>query len=402
MKHSCNGNGFNGNSFNVNSCNGGSCSGVMHQRIEVLDGVRGFAILGILMLNISGFALPYAAYMNLFYKDFVPFPDIVTWSVLNTFTQGKFLFILTLLFGASLELLRQRGREWNIPRLLILAAIGLLHGILLWDGDILLFYGIIGLLAWHFINSRRKLFGTAITFYVFGVMMFYLLGLFPIEENTSFWFPTPEDIFHESYWKTQGGLLAMAHRIRQISGMIIVLAVQYGWQLIGAMLLGAMLLRSGWLKGEFSARHYRLLALCFIPVGLIFQGIALSIQFLSPHSYFMLWTVRYTITELATPLLGLAYIALIYGFWPVISRWRVTFWLQQVGKMTLSSYLLQTLICTTLFYRFELFNQFTRLELMAFVPFIWALNILFACWWLKRYSQGPMEQLWRYLTAKLV
>ncbi|OTA21590.1 membrane protein [Xenorhabdus beddingii] len=377
------------------------CNGAIHPRIEIIDSLRGFAILGILLLNISSFALPYAAYMNLYYKDSISCPDVVTWLVLNTFSQGKFLFILTLLFGASLELLRQRGRDWNIPRLLILAVIGLLHGILLWDGDILLSYGLVGLLAWHFIKKRQKLFGTAATFYLFGVMMFYLLGLFPVQENNAFWQPTAEDIFHESYWKTYGGLLAIEHRIRQISGVMIVVIVQYGWQIVGVMLGGAMLLRNGWLKGEFSHRHYRRVALCLIPVGMVIQCVALLIQYLYPYSYFASWTVRYTITELATPLLALAYISLIYGFWPAISRWRVTFWLRQVGKMALSSYLLQTLICTTIFYRFGLFGQFTRLELMAFVPFIWIVNIGFACWWLKRYSQGPMEKLWRALTTKL-
>ncbi|AYA40766.1 DUF418 family protein [Xenorhabdus nematophila] len=378
-----------------------SCNGVMNQRIEILDSLRGFAILGILLLNITSFALPYAAYMNLFYQDSVSFSDVVTWSALSVFTQGKFLFILTLLFGAALELLRQRGRNGNIPRLLILAVIGLLHGILLWDGDILLSYGIVGLLAWHFINTRQKLFSTGVTFYLSGVMMFYLLGLFPVGDNNSFWMPTPDDIFHESAWKIHGGLLAAEYRIRQISGAMIVVIAQYGWQIMGVMLCGAMLLRNGWLKGEFSHKHYRHLALCLLPAGMMIQCAALSIQYLYPYSYFASWTIRYTITELATPLLALAYISLIYGFWPAISRWRVTFWLRQVGRMALSSYLLQTLVCTTLFYRFELFGKFTRLELIAFIPFIWALNIWFACWWLKRYSQGPMEQLWRYLTAKL-
>ncbi|MDX7988273.1 DUF418 domain-containing protein [Xenorhabdus sp. 12] len=378
-----------------------NCNGVINQRIEIIDSMRGFAILGILLLNITSFALPYAAYMNLFYKEPVTFSDVVVWSVLSIFAQGKFLFILTLLFGASLELLRQRGSNWNIPRLLILAAIGLLHGVLLWDGDILLSYGLVGLLAWHFINTRQKLFSTGATCYLFGVMMFYLLGLFPVGENNAFWHPTPEDILHESNWKTDSGLLAMAHRIRQISGAMIVVVVQYGWQLIGVMLTGAMLLRNGWLKGEFSSKHYRHIALSLIPVGVAIHCVALSIQFLYPYSYFASWTVRYTITELATPLLVFGYIAFIYGFWSVISSWRLAFWLRQVGRMSLSSYLLQSLVCTTLFYRLALFDHFTRLELMIFVPIIWGLNIAFACWWLKRYRQGPMEKLWRSLTSKL-
>ncbi|WP_258086337.1 DUF418 domain-containing protein YeiB [Xenorhabdus bovienii] len=376
-------------------------SEVMGQRIEAIDSMRGFAILGILILNIFSFALPYAASMNLFYKDSISFSDVMTWSVLSFFTQGKFLFILTLLFGASLELLWQRGSEWNIPRLIILAVIGLLHGILLWDGDILLLYGIVGLLAWHFIHTRHRLFGKGIIFYLFGLMMFYLLGLFPVGENSAFWQPTPQDIFHESHWKTQGGLLAIEHRFRQVSGMMIVVIVQYGWQMVGTMLCGAMLLRNGWLKGEFSLSHYRRVALWLLPLGMVIQVIALSIQCLYPFSYFASWTIRHTISELATPLLALAYIALIYGFWPIISHWRVNFWLRQVGRMALTSYLLQTLICTTIFYRWGLFDQFTRLELLVFIPLIWAFNIWFACWWLKRYQQGPIEKLWRGLTGKL-
>ncbi|OTA16421.1 membrane protein [Xenorhabdus vietnamensis] len=374
---------------------------VIRKRIEILDGVRGFAILGILLVNIFSFALPYAAALNPFYKDSVSFSDVMIWSVLNTFTQGKFLFVLTLLFGAALELLRRRGRGENISRLLVLAVIGLLHGVLLWDGDILLSYGVVGLLAWHFINTRQKLFGTAITFFLFGVMMFYLLGLFPLEEGSPFWQPTLDDIINETIRKTDGGLLSIEHRISQVSAAIILVIVQYGWQALGIMLCGAKLMRNGWLKGEFSHRHYRRLALCLIPAGIVIQCIALSILYLYPHSYFAVLTVRSTISELATPLFGLGYIALIYGFWPVISCWKITFWLRQVGRMALSSYLLQTLICTTIFYRFGLFDHFNRLELIAFIPFIWTFNIWFACWWLKHYSQGPMEKLWRSLTAKL-
>nr|WP_086956454.1 DUF418 domain-containing protein YeiB [Xenorhabdus innexi] len=377
-----------------------NCGAASH-RITVLDSVRGFAVLGILLLNISGFALPYAGYTNLFYKAEVLFSDVLTWSVLNTFAQGKFLFILTLLFGASLELLRQREHHWNRCRLIILAVIGLLHGILLWDGDILLSYGLVGLLALHWINNRPKLFERGIVLYLFGLMMFYLLGLFPVEENSTFWCPSDQDILHESYWKTQGGLVAIKHRLNQIGGVVIVTIAQYGWQLLGTVLCGAMLLRNGWLKGEYSLSHYRRAALWLFVSGLLIQSVALSVLYLDPYSYFSAWTIRQTITELATPFIALSYVALIYGFWPVIFRWRVVFWLQQVGRMALTCYLMQTLICTTLFYHFGLFNQFTRLELLIFIPFIWVCNISFSCWWLKRYQQGPAEKLWRALSGKL-
>ena len=68
--------------------------------------------------------------------------------------------------------------------------------------------------------------------------------------------------------------------------------------------------------------------------------------------------------------------------------------------MALTNYLLQTLICTTLFYQLGLFMKFDRLQLLAFVPFIWAVNLLLSVCWLRRFRQGPVEWLWRQLTAR--
>ncbi|HAT23815.1 MAG TPA: hypothetical protein DCS81_05335, partial [Pantoea septica] len=69
--------------------------------------------------------------------------------------------------------------------------------------------------------------------------------------------------------------------------------------------------------------------------------------------------------DLASPFISLGYAALILGYWPQLARWRVTSAIQCVGRMALSNYLLQTLICTTLFYRFDLFMRFDRLQLLA-------------------------------------
>ena len=114
---------------------------VVHSgRIEQLDAVRGISILGILLLNIYGFGLPQIAYMNPAYTLSVSTSDIVVWSILNIVAQGKFLAIFSLLFGATLTLLVRKGQEWNYRRLIILMLIGLLHGIGLWEGDILCNY----------------------------------------------------------------------------------------------------------------------------------------------------------------------------------------------------------------------------------------------------------------------
>lgn len=70
-----------------------------------------------------------------------------------------------------------------------------------------------------------------------------------------------------------------------------------------------------------------------------------------------------------------------------------------VGRMALSNYLLQTLICTTLFNHFALFNHFDRLQLLLIVPLVWACNLLFSVCWLRFFRQGPVEWLWRRLTG---
>ena len=76
--------------------------------------------------------------------------------------------------------------------------------------------------------------------------------------------------------------------------------------------------------------------------------------------------------EIGSLMQAVSYLALCYGFWSVISGWRITHWISQVGRMALSNYLLQTLICTTFFNVFGFFMHFDRLQLVALVPLVWA------------------------------
>jgi uncharacterized protein len=84
----------------------------------------------------------------------------------------------------------------------------------------------------------------------------------------------------------------------------------------------------------------------------------------------------------------------------VISGWRLVRWISQVGRMALTNYLLQTLICTTFFNVLGFFMHFDRLQLLALVPLVWAGNLLFTLVWLRYFRQGPVEWIWRKLTLK--
>lgn len=371
-------------------------------RIATLDCVRGIAILGILLLNISAFGLPKAAYLNPAYLGLPSTRDAWTWALLDIFAQAKFLAMFALLFGAGLQMLLRRGKGWIRARLSWLVLFGLGHAIFLWDGDILLAYGLIGLVCWRMIREAKEtyqLLKTGVVLYLIGVGVLLLLGFISHGEPGSFWQPGVAELQYEKFWKLQGGMEAWRSRTDLLSSSLLAIGAQYGWELAGLMLFGAGLMRSGWLRGTYSPRYYRRQAAWLIPLSLLIQLPAVALQWHLHWDYrwsgFLLQVPR----ELGAPLQAMGYLALCYGFWPTLSRLRLGHWLTQVGRMALSNYLLQTLICTTLFYRFGLYQQFDRLQLLAFVPLVWLANLLFSNLWLRYFEQGPVEWLWRKLTA---
>ncbi|EFX8696386.1 DUF418 family protein [Shigella flexneri] len=346
------------------------------ERNVTLDFVRGVAILGILLLNISAFGLPKAAYLNPAWYDAITPQDAWTWAFLDLIGQVKFLTLFALLFGAGLQMLLPRGRRWIQSRLTLLVLLGFIHGLLFWDGDILLAYGLVGL----------------------GVLL--LLGLISDSQTSRAWTPDASAILYEKYWKLHGGVEAISNRADGVSNSLLALGAQYGWQLAGMMLIGAALMRSGWLKGQFSLRHYRRTGFVLVAIGVTINLPAIALQWQLDWAYrwcaFLLQMPR----ELSAPFQAIGYASLFYGFWPQLSRFKLVLAIACVGRMALTNYLLQTLICTTLFYHLGLFMHFDRLELLAFVIPVWLANILFSVIWLRYFRQGPVEWLWRQLTLR--
>lgn len=371
-------------------------------RIATLDCVRGIAILGILLLNISAFGLPKAAYLNPAYLGMPSLRDSWTWALLDLVAQAKFLAMFALLFGAGLQLLLHRGKGWMRARLTWLVLFGLGHAIFLWDGDILLAYGLIGLVCARMIREAKDTFTllkTGVVLYLIGVAVLLLLSFITPGEPGNFWQPGAAALQSEQSWKLQGGIEAWRQRVGLLSSSLLAIGAQYGWELAGMMLFGAGLMRSGWLRGHFSPTYYRRQAAWLIPLALVIQLPAVWLQWHLHWDYrwsgFLLQVPR----ELGAPLQAMGYLALCYGFWPQLARLSICRWLTQVGRMALSNYLLQTLICTTIFYRFGLYQHYDRLQLLAFVPLVWLANLLFSHLWLRYFAQGPMEWLWRKLVV---
>ncbi|MBJ8380886.1 DUF418 family protein [Citrobacter sedlakii] len=372
-------------------------------RNVTLDVVRGVAVLGILLLNISAFGLPKAAYLNPAWYGEITAQDAWTWAILDVFAQAKFLTLFALLFGAGLQMLLPRGKRWIQARLTLLVLLGFLHALLFWDGDILLAYGLVGLICWRLVRdapSVKSLMNTGILLYLVGIGVLLLLGAISDSQTSRAWTPDDAALLYEKYWKVNGGMEAISNRVDALSNSLLALGAQYGWQLAGMMLVGASLMRSGWLKGQYSLAHYRRTGFLLIAVGLLINLPAVVAQWQLAWSYrwcaFLLQAPR----ELSAPLQTIGYAALLFGYWPQLSRLKLVFAIACVGRMALTNYLLQTLLCTTLFYQFSLFMQFDRSTLLLFVIPVWLVNLLFSVFWLRFLPQGPVEWVWRQLTLR--
>lgn len=373
------------------------------ERNVTLDFVRGVAIIGILLLNISAFGLPKAAYLNPAWSGSASLSDAWTWALLDLLAQVKFLTLFALLFGAGLQLLLPRGKRWIQSRLTLLALLGFIHGLFFWDGDILLAYALVGLVSWRMVREAhhvKSLFNTGVVLYLTGIAVLVLLGMISGTAANRSWAPDAANLQYEQYWKLHGGMEAVSNRADMLSDNLLALGAQYGWQLAGMMLMGAALMRSGWLKGQFSLRHYRRTGALLVAAGMAVNLPAIFAQWYLAWDYrwcaFLLQAPR----ELSAPLQAIGYAALAWGYWPQLCRFRLVGAIACVGRMALTNYLLQTLICTTLFYHLGLFMRFDRLQLLAFVPPIWAVNLLVSSLWLRRFRQGPVEWLWRQLTLR--
>lgn len=400
-----------------------SSSPVAHQeRADILDILRGIALLGILINNVFNFS------GNMFMSDAAKqaFPthamDKVTMFLQVTFVEGKFYTLFSLLFGIgfSIILLRNEQRSKNplgifYRRLFILIIIGLLHSLVLWIGDIVLLYGLIGLVLPLF----RKLSNRAIlTWAILLILSPILIDIIriitnwnpghaleqisvqraidlqvPLDAQFPYYPYRPEAGYKEIWNLNQVGIFIRyqyildTNRIPKVLG-IFLLGLYAGRKLIYAKLeenikLLKQLQRYGFIIGiPFSA------ALAY------FETDAYSV----PSSWKgMFDTVTYAIGIVP---LSLAYTATICRWYlqhKDSSRLRV---FAPVGRMALTNYIVQTICCITLFYGigFALGNTMGYTYAILTVLPIYVLQIFYSNYWFQYFNYGPLEWIWRQLT----
>lgn len=164
----------------------------------------------------------------------------------------------------------------------------------------------------------KSLFNTGVVLYLTGIAVLVLLGMISGPAANRSWVPDAANLQYEQYWKLHGGMEAVSNRADMLSDNLLALGAQYGWQLAGMMLIGAALMRSGWLKGQFSQRHYRRTGVLLVAAGMAVNVPAIVAQWYLAWDYrwcaFLLQAPR----ELSAPLQAIGYASLAWGYWPAL------------------------------------------------------------------------------------
>lgn len=380
------------------------------ERIELLDALRGFALLGILLANM----LYWSGWIMMTEEQRIAFAgaESVGWQYRfhHLLIDGKFYTIFSLLFGTGFALqiarLSARGLEGlriYRRRVLVLLAIGLVHSWLIWDGDILTLYALMGLILPFFYDWRERSLLVAAAILIFlvplaGIWTFDRLGWAPQDPFYAFSFWIGESLGADT---APGKALEWLQRDDLAGwGSWALSGTPYSWgvrietwrlpKVLGIMLVGLVVgrrLAAGGLIGD-RALLRRVLA----------AGLALGL----PASLHYAWTPGQGQADwsslVGTVPLALAYAAAFVLAWPGARS--VLRHFVPVGRMALTNYLTHSIVGVIFFYGigFGLAGTLQPLSFYAAALLIFSCQLLFSRWWLSRHEQGPAEALWRLAT----
>ncbi len=391
-------------------------------RLIVPDALRGFAVMGILAANIIAFALPQMATVNPAVADGITWADRISWLAQFVLVDGKMRGLFSLLFGASMMLIADAAlAKGENPvavhhrRMLWLALFGIGHFFLIWFGDILFYYAVIGTIAFA---SRdwppRRLVTWALWIYALGFVLqsIFYGALLVLEAAALAPGANPNlvaayrdimaedglsgDTVAELALMTSGYGAIVASRVSDWSLLLWNIPL-YFTETLPLMWLGMAGMKGGALTGGWDAATYRRWAWRLVPAGLAIN-LALGLYvagtgfaMLPSLNAFMAWSMvpRLMLT------LGFAALLIL-----LIQRLEGSALLDRVaaaGRAAFTNYLGTSIAMTSIFYGYGLglFGQIGRPALWLFVLGGWAVMLAWSQPWLARYRYGPLEWLWR-------
>jgi uncharacterized protein len=388
----------------------------VRERIDALDSTRGFALFGILLINIVAFSTP----------GTLPFltsgeqpADRILLAAILVLVESKFFTLFSLLFGMGFALQWLKAEQKGTPfvpffrrRLFFLGVFGVLHILLLWEGDILLLYALVGLLLIPFRNAqprtlRRWIIGLiAIPTILYALLLAGLLTARAVPDLGREIAQADAEIVTTFVQEAQTSATAydtgsygeiLVKRLESVPTTAIVLITRVP-TVLAMFMIGLYCGKTGILTslGDHAPllRRVRRIGL---GVGLIVALLVGAASLLAPPT--VAFVAAFFNQALAGPFTALGYgaafvLATLYRpELPFVAP------LAAYGRMALTNYLLHSVICTTLFYGygFALIGDVSRLGALGIVLVIHLVLIAFSMLWLRRFRYGPMEWLWRSL-----
>lgn len=382
------------------------------ERILSLDVLRGVGVLGMLAVHIQLFAFPGAARWNPTAYGDLTGVNWWVWLATALLADGKFISIFAMLLGVSIVVLPDRGADRGLPawrahllRMGALLVLGLLHAYLVWYGDMLVPLALSGTVV--FLARRRSprsllalggaafAAGSAIT-----MALAWSLALGPPaaladwrEQST----PRPVKIADEVIHYQAGWVDQMRYRVpaaRELQTWSF--ATRMFWHTSGLMLVGMALFKLRVLSAGHSRRFYRTLAAAGLAGGILLVSLALWRGFATRWDVLDYLLVSQELRAWGNVLVALGWVGVVmllcqrgWRFRPVAS----------VGRMALTNYLLQSVICTTVFYGhgFGLFGRIDRAGQLGLVIAVWVFQLLASSAWLRYFALGPVEWIVRWV-----
>jgi len=408
-------------------------------RIASIDTLRGVALLGILIMNIVAFGLVSYAYGN-------PIPDAAlaginfwTYVGVDLFFEGAMRAIFAMLFGASVILFTARGdgpaaatslADLYYRRTILLILFGLCDAfLLLWPWDILYIYGVVGL----FLFPLREVRASRLVVAVLVMLALSAAGeayrsqtleemqaeaaeaqallddgreleaeqqdaIDAWREELEWFRPSEQDIDKELALRRSGYFAVLAGQASDvIEAQSISVRSHLFWDALITMMLGMALYRYRVFDASRSRRFYGLMASLGFAVGLPVNAWELYRFIASDYDIFASVVPTYDLGRLGC---AFGFVGLVMLFCKS-ARWiRLKASLAAVGRMALTNYLLQSILCGIIFtgVGFGLVGELQRYQLYYVVAGVWLVQLVVSPLWLHHYRFGPVEWLWRSLT----
>ncbi|MFC3717431.1 DUF418 domain-containing protein [Luteimonas soli] len=385
------------------------------RRILALDAIRGFALLGIFLMNVEWFTRPMQEMGSGIASGATGLDHAVAWLV-YVFVQGKFWVLFSLLFGMGFAVMSARAGDAStfnkayLRRCAVLLLFGVAHAVLLWPGDILHSYAVAALilLAFGEMADRKRLW-LGIAIYAGVVVLSLLIGgmlsVLPAEAGEELAKAsglTREAAAAAAQVYAHGDFIQVTAQrwrdfMRLLESDVVVVPMA-----IGVFMIGVWLVRSGRMHDVAAQRaFFARLALYAVPSGLalVACSVALGTSF-DIGSQMGMMTLASAVMLAGSLPLALGYLALFVLGLGVPGLRRVLGWLAPAGRMALTNYLLQSLVAALVFhgYGMALWGELGRAAQVALVFAVFAAQLLLSALWLSRFRFGPMEWLWRWLT----